>query len=148
MDLKKYGEDLYESCRNVQGNLYYQIERVEHSMNLVRMAKPKGLDIIRTNTYREKINALLFAMNEYKTELLAHANFVDVKLSVLGKEIKKPNYTEQSLNEISSKMYDGAKTIEMPSDIKNALAKFNIVFDEKDIVKLTTNISKDASLSL
>lgn len=136
---KEDAERIYGKCRNVQGSLYHQIERVEHSINLLRYEKPSLIGRLIGSKHTEKIMNLISRLNFYKTELHAHADFVGVKLSVLEKEIKKPETTVEQLEEISNKLYEGVKTIEMPKELREELATHKIVFGKEDVVDLTGN---------
>ena len=81
MLIKKYTE--------IQRKLYHQIEKVEHSIILLNERK-NGLGGVFN---KNKINAILNKLEKYKMKLNGHANFVDIKLSVLNNEIAKAEAT-------------------------------------------------------
>ena len=109
-------------------------------MNLVKMARPTGIDTLKSKNYKEKIVTILDEMNTYKTELQAHAYFVDVKLSVIKKEMLKPTATKESLAKIGEKLYTEKTTIEVPTELQEKLKKFKIKFDNKDKIDLITKV--------
>ena len=139
MEVKQRAEELIKKYTKVQGDLYHQIERVEHSINLLKLR------------HQEKIEKSILYLNDYKDLLSAHAYYVDMKLSVLTKESNKADATIQSLEEINKKLYDGQTSIEMPKELAESLGKFGIKFGKDDIVNLKADcasIDQESDYSL
>lgn len=134
MGVKQKANNLISRYTRIQGQLYHQIEKVEHSMILLEQRKNGLLGAFRD---KNKIDMLINGLDDYKRELNGHAHFMDVKLSVLNKEAENPNATVRSLAEISSNLYHGEKSIEMPIKLRLALANHGIKFTEADKINLT-----------
>ena len=77
-------KDLLEKYRAIQASLYNQIENVEFATNLLNEQKSKCFR--RKST--DKINEIVSDLKDYKIDLSAHAYFIDIKLSILKKELK------------------------------------------------------------
>ena len=136
MEVKEFAKSLIEKYTKIQGKLYQQIERVEYSINLVNERYKSKFLLPKT---KNKLASIVLELNKYKALLQGHAYYVDIKLSVLTKESKKPEATIQSLNDISKYLYKGKRTIEMPQTLVDDLAKLKIVFNENDKVVLSVN---------
>ena len=134
MEIKQKASELIEKYTKIQGDLYHQIERVEHSINLLKLRNQENL--IDRGFNKAKIQQAVFDLNDYKSLLSAHANFIDIKLSVLTKESQKPTATLQSLESINKASYDGETNIAMPKELAETLNKFGIKFDKNDVVNL------------
>lgn len=134
MEVKQKANELIEKYTKVQGNLYHQIERVEHSINLLKLRKEERF--VDRVFNKDKINQAILDLHEYKDLLSAYANFIDIKLSVLTKESQKPTATLQSLESINKASYDGETNIAMPKELAETLNKFGIKFDKNDVVNL------------
>ena len=134
MVVKQKASSLISKYTAIQGKLYHQIEKVEHSMILLEHRKNGILGAFRD---KNKIDYLINQLDDYKRELNGHAYFVDVKLSVLSKELENPKATLRSLAEISNNLYRGEKSIEMPLKLRLALANHGINFTGADKVNLT-----------
>ena len=149
MEVKQRAEELIKKYTKVQGDLYHQIERVEHSINLLKLRHQENF--IDRLFNKSKIEKAIFDLNDYKDLLSAHAYYVDMKLSVLTKESNKADATIQSLEEINKKLYDGQTSIEMPKELAESLGKFGIKFGKDDIVNLKADcasIDQESDYSL
>ena len=133
MNAEQRANELIEKYTEIQGELYHQIERVEHSTNLVKQHK---MSFVEKLFNKSKLEQTITELNEYKSYLSAHAYYIDVKLSVLTKEIKKPNACVESLELINKSLYEGVTSVQMPQKLAEVLERFGINFGEKDKVNL------------
>ena len=145
MEFKEKAERIIEDCRNIQGDLYRQIEKVEYSINLLNEKKSSLFVLPKTKT---KITELVRSLKSYKTLLEENANYIDVKFSVLTKESQKPDATIESMNKLNQYKYSKEKTISLPKEVAQDLAKFGINFSKDDEVRLCPNQAEESELCM
>lgn len=131
MEVKKMADMLINDCRRKQRDLYHQIERIEYSINLL---DEKRLTFLIRPRMKNKITYLIDRLKTHKRLLEGHANFIDIKLSVLTKEALNPHTTIERLQKIKKYSYGAEKIIKLPQEVVDGLLKFGIKFDEQDDV--------------
>ena len=145
MNIKEKADLLINEYRKIQGDLYNQIEKVEYSIILLKEKKSSFFAMQKT---KNKISELSSVLAKYKETLQAHANYIDVKLSVLTKEIQKPDATIDSLNKINRYKYSDEKNLQLPEEVIHDLSKFGIKFNEQDKVNLYIEESESAEFCM
>lgn len=139
-------KDLLEKYRAIQASLYNQIENVEFATNLLNEQKSKYFR--RKST--DKINEIVNDLKDYKIDLSAHAYFIDIKLSILKKELKKDTTSLELLNDVRKSLYNGKTYIDLPQQIKEVVSQYGIEFLNKGKINLqiSENNQEDLDLSV